>query len=70
MDLVCGGHPLVELVKNGGEHSLQARHAEFRVGVQVVERIFPQSFYDVPDVHQVHCAQVKEREFVSPEVLL
>lgn len=66
MDLVRGGHPFVELVKNGGEHSLQASHVEFRVRVQVVQRIFPQSFYDVPNVHQVHCTQVKESECISP----
>lgn len=54
VDLVSGWHPFVKLVKNGGEHSLQAGHIELYVWVQVVQSIFPQCFYDIPNVHQVH----------------
>lgn len=59
VDLVSGWHPFVELVENGGEYSLQAGHIEFCVGVQVVQGIFPQSFYHIPNVYQVHYNQRK-----------
>lgn len=54
MDLVSGWHPFVELVKNGGKHSFEAGHIKFYVWIQVVQCVFPQCFYDVPNVHQVH----------------
>lgn len=55
VDLVSGWHPFVELVKNGGEHSLQAGHVELYVWIQVIQSVLPQRFDDVPNVHQVHC---------------
>lgn len=67
LDLVSGWHPFVELVENGGKHSLQAGHTEFYVRVQVVQSIFPQCFYDVPNVHQVHYIQLKQSEHISPK---
>lgn len=57
LDLVCGWHPFVELVKDGGEHSLQSGHVELHVWVHVVQSVFSQCFYDVPNVHQVHYIQ-------------
>lgn len=55
IDLVGGGQPLVELVVDGRQDSLQPRHIDLRVVVQRVEPIVTKGFDHVPDIHQMNC---------------
>lgn len=55
IDLVCGGQPLVELVVDGRQNSLQPRHIDLSVVVQCVEPVVAKGFDHVPDIHQMNC---------------
>lgn len=53
-DLVGGGHALVQLVENGGQHHFQAGHRQVSVEVHGVDAILSESLDDIPNVYQVH----------------
>lgn len=57
IDLVGGGQPLVELVVDGRQDSLQPRHIDLGVVVQCVEPVVTIGFDHVPDIHQVNCEE-------------
>lgn len=50
-----GGQPLVELVVDGRQDSLQPRHIDLSVVVQCVEPVVTKGFDHVPDIHQMNC---------------
>ena len=54
VDLVCGGHALVQLVKNGGQHHFETSHRELCVEVHGVDGVLSESLDDVPNVDQMH----------------
>lgn len=54
-DLVGGGHALVQLAKDGGQHHLEARHGELAAEVHGVDGVLPERLDDVPNVDQMHC---------------
>lgn len=49
-----GGHALVQLVKDGGQHHFQASHGEVNVEVHGVDAVLSESLDDIPNVNQVH----------------
>lgn len=53
-----GGQPLVELVVDGRQDSLQPRHIDLSVVVQCVEPVVTKGFDHVPDIHQMNCEGV------------
>ena len=57
IDLVGGGQPLVELVVDGRQDSLQPRHIDLGIVVQCVEPVVTIGFDHVPDIHQVNCEE-------------
>lgn len=54
VDLVRGGHALVQLVQYGGQHHFQAGHGKLGLELLGVEAIFSEGLDDVPDVDQMH----------------
>lgn len=55
INLVGGGQPLVELVVDGRQDSLQPRHVDLSVVVQRVEPVVTKRFDHVPNIHQMNC---------------
>lgn len=53
-DLVGGGHALVQLVKDGGQHHFQARHGEVTGQVHGADAVLPERLDDIPNVNQMH----------------
>lgn len=49
-----GGHALVQLVEDSGQHNFQTSHGKLSVEVYGVEAVLPESLDDVPNVDQMH----------------